>query len=156
MARNQVVAILYAEADPALDVSGLELLAALAAAALDWRAWSAPGGIRGLLTMATEETGQWAGLSRPEQELHLRAQRFARVQVAEMRLYQSPAVQAGRARRNLYAELKQDIDSGREAFRRQFVSASPSMPDYFHLELVRTLANDDPAALGEDYPGPLV
>jgi len=155
-ARNKVVAVLYAEGDEAVDVSGLELVAALGAAALESRAWVAPGRARDLVPLAGEDDGGWTGLSRQEQELHLRAQRFARVQVAEMRLYKSQAVKAGRARCNLYAELKEDIESGREAFRRQFVSASPSMLDYFHLELVRTLANDDAAALGEGYPGPLV
>jgi hypothetical protein len=30
------------------------------------------------------------------------------------------------------------------------------MVDYLHLELVRTLANDDAEALGKDYPGPMV
>jgi hypothetical protein len=30
------------------------------------------------------------------------------------------------------------------------------MVDYFHLELVRTLANDNPAWLGSNYPGRLV
>jgi len=29
------------------------------------------------------------------------------------------------------------------------------MIDYFHVELVRTLANDDASMLGPDYPGPL-
>lgn len=155
-ARNRVVAVLYAEGDDTMDVSGLELLAALGGAALESRAWVPPGHAPDLAAMAGQEAEGWTGLPRHEQELHLRARRFARVQVAEMRLYKSQAVNAGRARCNLYAELKQDIDSARAAFRRQFLSASPSIPDYFHLELVRTLANDDVAALGEDYPGPLV
>jgi len=30
------------------------------------------------------------------------------------------------------------------------------MVDYLHLELLRTLANDDSDLLGKDYPGPLV
>jgi hypothetical protein len=30
------------------------------------------------------------------------------------------------------------------------------MVDYFHLELVRTLANDNPVWLGGKYPGRLV
>jgi len=77
------------------------------------------------------------------------------VRVAEMRLYQSQAVRSGRAQRSLYAALREEIDSAREAFRRDFVSASPAMPDYLHVELIRTLANDDAGVLGEDYPGPL-
>jgi len=44
----------------------------------------------------------WDHLSPEDRQIHLRAQRFARVQVAEMRLYHSDAVQAGRTRGNLY------------------------------------------------------
>jgi hypothetical protein len=29
------------------------------------------------------------------------------------------------------------------------------MVDYIHVELLRTLANDDAELLGEDYPGPM-
>jgi hypothetical protein len=95
-------------------------------------------------------------LGADEERLHLRAQRFARVQVAEIRLYQADAVQAGRSRGNLYHSLRQPIDTAREKFRESYVSTCASMVDYFHLELVRTLANDDPEILGKDYPGPLL
>ena len=73
-----------------------------------------------------------------------------------MRLYRPDAVKAGRAQGDLYSALQDAIDEGREAFRQTFVKASPTMFDYFHLELVRTLANNDPAWLGEKYPGRLV
>jgi len=98
----------------------------------------------------------WDDLSAAEQRLHLRAQRFARVKVAEMRLREGDLVQAGRARRELYGELRKSIDAAREVFHRDFFAPCPSMVDYLHVELVRTLANDDPDALGKDYPGPLV
>jgi hypothetical protein len=93
--------------------------------------------------------------SQEEEELRLRAQRFARVRVAEMRLYRAQAVHAGRAAKRLYAELKEDIDFARLTFEREYLSASAAMPDYLHAELVRTLASDDVSALGPDYPGPL-
>jgi hypothetical protein len=98
----------------------------------------------------------WPQLSKEEQDFHIKAQRFARVRVAEMRLYQSEAVKEGRAAANLYTRLKGEIDAGREAFRTEFMDRCPSMVDYFHLELVRTLANEDETLLGSDYPGPLV
>jgi len=98
---------------------------------------------------------EWASLPEREQELHLRAQRFARVQVAELRLYKSQAVKEGRASGNLYIRLRPHIDAGRETFRRQFLEKCPSMVDYFHVELVRTLANDNEALLGLEYPGAL-
>lgn len=97
----------------------------------------------------------WAELPANEQDLHLKAQRFARVQVAEIRLFKSQAVKEGRQARALYATLRDDIERGREAYRRQFVGACPSMVDYLHLEMVRTLANDNEELLGAEYPGPL-
>jgi hypothetical protein len=97
----------------------------------------------------------WADLPPQEQQIHLRAQRFARVHVAEMRLSHGDAVQSGRARRNLYDALQPSIDAARDAFHARFFTC-PSMVDYLDLELTRTLAHEDPDLLGKSYPGPLV
>jgi hypothetical protein len=112
--------------------------------------------IEGATGASTSPPSDWESLSLADKNLHLSAQRFARVQVAEMRLYRADAVKAGRSSGDLYTALQDAIDEGREAFQQNFVSATRSMVDYFHLELVRTLANDNPAWLGEAYPGPLV
>jgi hypothetical protein len=98
----------------------------------------------------------WDELPPEDQRIHLRAQRFARVQVSEMRLFEPDAVQSGRVHRDLYDALRTQIDRARENFRASFFLPCPSMVDYLHLELVRTLANDNPELLGGDYPGPLV
>ncbi|HTP36159.1 MAG TPA: hypothetical protein VMJ75_28490 [Candidatus Acidoferrales bacterium] len=98
----------------------------------------------------------WDSLPVEEQKVHLRAQRFARVKVSEMRLYEADLVQTGRTRRDLYAALRKPIDAARESFHKTYFSQCPSMVDYLHLELVRTLANDNTDLLGNDYPGPLV
>jgi hypothetical protein len=107
-------------------------------------------------TAAAEPARTWESLQPEEQRVHLRAQRFARVQAAEMRLHDGQAVQTGRTRRDVYGALRNSIDAARERFRAGFFASCPSMVDYLHLELVRTLANDDPELLGKDYPGPLV
>jgi hypothetical protein len=98
----------------------------------------------------------WESLPAGEQQVHLKAQRFARVQVSQIRLHDAPSVQSGRARRDLYGALRQRIDDTRTVFHEQFFASCPSMVDYLHLELVRTLAQDDADLLGKDYPGPLV
>ena len=98
----------------------------------------------------------WDELPPDEQRVHLRAQRFARVRIAEIRLQESEAVQSGRNRRNLYEVLRQPIDTARATFHATFFKASASMVDYLHLELLHTLAQDDAELLGNDYPGPLV
>jgi hypothetical protein len=102
------------------------------------------------------ERPTWESLPVAEQQVHLRAQRFARVQVADMRLQEGAAVQSGRGRRDLYGPLRQRIDDARTVFRDRFFAACPSMVDYLHVELVRTLAQEDAELLGKDYPGPLV
>jgi hypothetical protein len=98
----------------------------------------------------------WETLSPEDQAIHLRAQRFARVAVAEMRLNAAAAVQSGRTERDLYGALRARIDDAREAFREKYFASCSNMVDYIHVELVRTLANDDADLLGKDYPGPLV
>lgn len=87
--------------------------------------------------------------------MHAKAQRFARVRVAEMRLYQAQAVRNGRQQGQLYVALRGEMERGRAQFKHEFMHV-PSMIDYFHLEVVRTLTNDDPSLLGAEYPGPLV
>jgi len=159
--RHGVPAVLYADSDD-VDVDALELLTATAAAVLEARPAPAPAlppPAEALVSIAPApkpEILSWFSLSREDRELHLRAQRFARVQVAGIRLYQSEKVKNGRTAHDLYTSLKEEIDSAREAYRREILNASDSMVDYLHLELVRTLANDDAELLGQDYPGPMV
>lgn len=158
--RGRTVALLYADADDRNVASdALELLALVAGALIETRAAAAAPPSE-LVTIAVPDQkpagSSWASLDRNEEDLHLRAQRFARVQVAEIRLYKSENVKNGRTGRNLYTSLKAEIDSARNIFRSDFVAASGSMVDYLHRELVRTLANDDAELLGPDYPGPLV
>jgi hypothetical protein len=162
---QRVVAVLYAE--PAegerIDVSALELLCSLAAASMDATETTVESKPEELVRIAPAVSPQpgRAGKSvppewsTPEQELHHRAQRFARTRMAELVLRRMPAIRHGRASKNLYITLKDEIDAGRQAFRRQFIEACPSMVDYYHLELVKTLAKDDAALLGAGYPGPL-
>jgi hypothetical protein len=83
------------------------------------------------------------------------AKRFAKVKIAEIQLYQAPAVKAGRASRDLYGSLRPHIDAARQAFQDRFLKPGHDIADYLHAELVRTLANDDATLLGPGYPGPL-
>lgn len=155
------VGMLYATG--AVDSAALELLAQATAAVMEARQRPArhqtPAPASDLVRIepasAAGPAPDWDQLSAADRNLHLRAQRFARVKVAEMRLYRPDAVKAGRARQDLYAALRDAIDEGREAFRQTFVTASPTMVDYLHMELVRTLANGIPAWLGGGYPGRL-
>jgi hypothetical protein len=81
----------------------LELLGSLAAL-------TAP--VSAAIVSATEKN---VGAHLPEADSNLAAQRFARVKVAEIQLYQRDDVLNGRAARDLYGSLKQTIDLAREA-----------------------------------------
>jgi hypothetical protein len=128
------------------EMAALELMAQVASPA--WTATAAP-------PPEEVERRRWEDLTDEERRIHLRAQRFASVKVAEIRLFEADAVQLGRARHNLYSVLQDPVDRARTEFREAFFTATNTMVDYLHLELVRTLANDDPEFMGRDYPGPL-
>jgi hypothetical protein len=171
--RQDVPAVLCIDSTE-VDVDAIELLVAMAGVVRERRPdpqaqtvpapQTAPSAIDGLVNITVPpyapaqkpEILSWFTLSHEDKELHLRAQRYARVQVAQIRLYQSERVKIGRTTHDLYTSVQAEIDSAREAFRREFLNASDSMVDYLHLELVGTLANDDVAVLGKDYPGPMV
>lgn len=171
--QRRVAAVLYAEGNgEPLDVNVLETLCTIAGSVQDCRLMAArltvaakPGTLMAIAPAAAASPlgpgspppnePDWSHLSKEDQELHLRAQRFARVRVAEMRLYMSQQVKEGRAQKRLYQALRGEMDRGRAQFKHEFMH-SPTMIDYFHQELVRTLANDDPSLLGNDYPGALV
>jgi len=89
--------------------------------------------------------GLLASLTAPLPEDELRAQRLARVRVAEMQLYQAAQVKAGHAAGDLYGTLQTQIDEARAAFPEQFLH-------YLHQEILRTLAHNDEALLGPLYP----
>ena len=167
LAGGRAVAMIYAEGGGAgADSNAIELLATLAGAVWESRAAQVRPASSPLVAIqpaapspapAAPPTpiADWSEIPPEHHEAHLRAQRFARVHVAEIRLYKSPLVLEGRKRRALYAYLQEDIDRGRDIFKSEFVDKVPSMADYFHGEIVRTLANDDATLLGENYPGPL-
>jgi hypothetical protein len=98
----------------------------------------------------------WDDLTAEDQKLHLQAQRMARVRVAEMRLYHESELRSGIADGDIYGALQETIDAARDQFRQSFLSKSPTMVDYLHLEILRSLAHDDDRLLGRNYPGPMV
>ncbi len=165
---TRVVAILFAGGVEEPDLDCLELVAGLASGALERQsnhglhAQIAPvAPISAALekpapdAAPTSSLPAWCDLEAAERQLHLRAQRFARVSVAELQLAKPDACRAGREQKDLYVFLAREIDRYREIYRRQFMTI-PSMVDYLHLELVKTAGEGDASKLGADYPGPLL
>jgi hypothetical protein len=105
--------------------------------------------------LAESKLPAWSDLPMEQRQLHVRAQRFARVAVAEMQLARPEACRAGREQGDFYLFLKREIDKVRENYRKQFMTV-PSMVDYLHLELIQTAAQGNEQKLGADYPGRLL
>jgi hypothetical protein len=93
-------------------------------------------------------------LSEADQKIHRDARRFARLLVSEIELYNKAKVTDGRKNKDIYRRLKSDIDRSRQTYEKRFGKALPKQFDYFHEELVRSLASNDPSLLGSDYSGP--
>jgi len=93
-------------------------------------------------------------LSEADQKVHKDAKRFAKLLISEIDLYNKTKVADGRKNKDLYKRLKSDIDRSRQTFEKRFGKSVAKQFDYFHEELVRTLAGNDPSLLGSDYPGP--
>jgi len=100
------------------------------------------------------KSGPLTGSLDDEEALHNNARRFARLLVSEIKLYNEQKVVEGRNHRDLYDRLREDIDRSRQMYEKRVSVAVSTKFDYFHDELVNTLAEGDPAKLGSDYPGP--
>jgi hypothetical protein len=159
---GQVVAVLYADQGPAddpqrdatmawpatLEVMGrhaarcLEALTAFKAArVLTERPDAMPAA-------APEAAGAPAGDGdRPSDDEA--ARRYARLLVSEIRLYNEPAVAAGRRERDLATRLGTEIGRARVLYEQRVPAQVRERTDHFHAELVRTLANGDETLLGQ-------
>jgi hypothetical protein len=170
--RQTVVGVVYADAHGAaegLEPGALEMLCSVAEAALEALAGRAPVTARPksdesqpdrlelpVGRPAPPAPADWSQMTAEERDLHLRAQRFARVLVADLQLYRAQEIRDGKMAGNLYGRLKDEIDKSRDVYARKFGHSVTALTDYFHLELLHTLADDQEVLLGPDYPGPLV
>ncbi len=84
-------------------------------------------------------------------EAHDRARRFAKLLVEEIKLYNQTKVAEGRARADLYSRLRDDIETSRAAYQKRYGEAVRDV-DYFSQELLRILADNNPAAMGAGFP----
>ena len=90
-------------------------------------------------------------LSSEAAETHHKAQRFARLLVDEIKLYNQVKVNEGRKNRDLYDRLKDDIEKGRVTYQKRYGNTAAASADYFNHELVRSLAEDDGSLMGANF-----
>jgi hypothetical protein len=76
------------------------------------------------------------------------ARRYARLLVSEIKLYNEAAVRDGRQQRDLLRRLRAEIDRAQRLYDERVPPAVGGRHVYFHQELVQTLADGDPALLG--------
>jgi hypothetical protein len=85
--------------------------------------------------------------SRDDDDEGTAAQRYARLLVSEIKLYHEPEVVAGQRDRDLGTRLAGEIARARVMYEERVSASVRERADYFHDELVRTLANGDAAIL---------
>jgi hypothetical protein len=94
---------------------------------------------------------EFADLSPQDAEVHRKAQRFARLLMDEIKLYNQAKVADGRKNRDLYDRLKDDIEKSRATYLKRYGNTSAASKDYFAVELIRSLAQDDVSLLGPNF-----
>ena len=93
----------------------------------------------------------FAGMSPEDADTHRKAQRFARLLVDEIKLYNQAKVAEGRRNKDLYDRLKEDIEKSRSTFQKRYGTTAAASGDYFQKEVVRSLAEDDLSVMGANF-----
>ena len=92
-----------------------------------------------------------ATLSEEDADVHRKAQRFARLLVDEIKLYNQAKVLEGRKNKDLYDRLKDDIDKSRVTYKKRYGNTVAANVDYLQAELIRSLAEDDISVMGANF-----
>jgi hypothetical protein len=83
--------------------------------------------------------------------VHRKAQRFAKLLVDEIKLYNQAKVAEGRKHKDLYDRLKDDIESSRATYQKRYGNTVAASGGYFTNEVVRSLAEDDVSIMGTNF-----
>jgi len=96
-------------------------------------------------------TDDFAQLPPEEADVHRKAQRFARLLVDEIKLYNQAKVTEGRKNKDLYDRLKDEIEKSRATYQKRYGTTVAAGADYFSQEIVRSLAGDDGSLMGANF-----
>ena len=100
---------------------------------------------------ASASAGSAAIVGGEEADVHQKAQRFARLLMDEIKLYNQAKVAEGRKHKDLYDRLKEDIEKSRATYQKRYGNTAAGTADYFNQELIRSLAEDDVSLLGNNF-----
>jgi len=112
---------------------------------------SVPSAMAAAAAAAAPATDAFAHMSPEDAEVHRKAQRFARLLMDEIKLYNQAKVAEGRKHKDLYDRLKEDIDKSRSTYQKRYGNTVAANADYLSSELVRSLAEDDVSLLGPNF-----
>jgi hypothetical protein len=101
-------------------------------------------------TKATPETPV-SSISPEDQDAHRKAQRFARLLVDEIKLYNQAKVAEGRKHKDLYDRLKETIEKSRATYQKRYGKTVAASGNYFQNEIIRSLAEDDLSIMGANF-----
>jgi hypothetical protein len=107
-----------------------------------------PPGISAASAAAAAVAPAPAAISADDEEVHKKAKRFAKLLVDEIKLYNQAKVVEGRARRDLYQRLKDDIDKSRASYDKRYGQTCAASANYFIEELIRILCDGNESLLG--------
>jgi len=92
-----------------------------------------------------------AAISPEDQDVHRKAQRFSRLLVDEIKLYNQAKVAEGRKNKDLYDRLKEAIEKSRGTYQKRYGNTVAASGNYFQHEIIRSLAEDDPSIMGANF-----
>ena len=92
-----------------------------------------------------------SSISPADQDVHKKAQRFARLLVDEVKLYNQAKVAEGRKNKDLYDRLKDAIEKSRSTYQKRYGNTVAASGNYFQNEIVRSLAEDDLSIMGANF-----
>jgi hypothetical protein len=90
-------------------------------------------------------------VSLEDQDVHRKAQRFARLLVDEIKLYNQARVAEGRKNKDLYDRLQEAIEKSRATYQKRYGNTVAASVNYFQDEVVRSLAEDDISIMGANF-----
>jgi hypothetical protein len=96
-------------------------------------------------------TDEFAHMPPETADVHRKAQRFARLLVDEIKLYNQAKVAQGRKNKDVYERLKEDIEKSRATYHKRYGNTVAAGADYFNHELIRSLAEDDSSVMGANF-----
>jgi hypothetical protein len=102
-------------------------------------------------TAATPEAPPTPAMSPEDQDVHRKAQRFARLLVDEIKLYNQAKVAEGRKNKDLYDRLKETIEKSRSTYQKRYGNTVAASANYFQHEIIRSLAEDDLSIMGANF-----